>query len=154
MAEDWRCFCTLAMLSRFFSSVTSLLSERSEITEGAPVRVSNCCAWDARPVVRLGVSLSLLFSGFFSFGSCPFFAPGPPGCWAPRRFPFWFPLKKHRETMSKNLRKWRHKQSKIPQDADIKLWALGSQSGGAQEFRKEFCVSKIFGSILKWNLRL
>ena len=69
MADDWRCFCTLAMLSRFFSSATSLLSERSEITDGAPVRVSKACACEASPVVRLGVNLSLLFSGFLSFGS-------------------------------------------------------------------------------------
>lgn len=69
MADDWRCFCTLAILSRFLSSVTSLLSERSEITDGAPVRVSKGCACVDRPVVRLGVSLSLLFSGFFSFPS-------------------------------------------------------------------------------------
>ena len=69
MAEDWRCFCALPMLSRFLSSVTSLLSERSEITEGAPVRTSNACACEDRPVVRLGVSLSVLFSGFFSFWS-------------------------------------------------------------------------------------
>lgn len=81
-AEGWRgCFPGLVILILFFSSMASLLSDLSDTTEGAPPRVSVFCGCEAAAVTRPEVSLSLLFSAFFSLVSCPFFAaPGPPCC--------------------------------------------------------------------------
>lgn len=82
IAEDKRACCLtppLPILTRFLSSITSLLSDRSETTDGAPPRVSvGTC--DTPAVALPGVNFSLLFSSFLSLVSCPFLPPPGPPC--------------------------------------------------------------------------